>query len=90
MCDWNSHDIVDILVKDGALLNNKRRFASSFYIPIVSIKQFEDKYNRENDLHSFFCDVIEKWKSINGNDATISSLSNILRENEFVASAGKS
>jgi hypothetical protein len=89
MCDWNTQDIVKILVKDETLLHARRRFVSSLNIQVVSIKEFEDKYNRGNDLHTFFCDVIEKWKSINGNKATISSLSNILRDNEFVALAGK-
>jgi hypothetical protein len=89
MADWKAHKIVDLLVKDEAFVQARQRFARILDISADRLADFEQRYQQQFDSRTFFCNVLEEWKSVTGNAATVSLLANILKENEFVASAGK-
>jgi hypothetical protein len=88
MTDWKVREIVEILVKDEAFVQARQRFARILDIPADRFTDFVHLYEQHSDSQIFFCNVLEEWKSVTGNKATIPLLENIIRENQFNSWAG--
>lgn len=76
-------DVIRILQEDTALLRSTMEFADLLSVPIT---QYANGLQETYDKLKY---ILESWKSLSGAKANVKKLSEILRKNKFVSSAGE-
>lgn len=86
----SSHDVVELLKRDHIALQSYTFLISILNIPMHMVEQVQKSYNQNvASIHDLMKTIIDSWIQIEGNDATLGKLRNILMKNGFVALSGK-
>lgn len=84
-------DVVKVLTKDDFFVNDPDKLFSQLNIDPALSKHYRDQYTLSIiTSHRYYCQLLEDWVGRLGNEATLSKLTGLLRDEEFVRTSGRS